>query len=88
MTKFEELNSLASDLRRQGAKPDEYMTALRSRGASIIDCLKIVRRLEKLSLGEAKVVVDSSRTWADEGDRSLRAREALIDKWTDVDGGK
>ena len=75
---MEDLLELARAQRSSGKELEDVLSGLRGRGASIIDCLKIVREVEQVDLGRAKLIVDESRTWADAGEsnRQLRAQVA------------
>ncbi|MDB6068275.1 MAG: hypothetical protein JWR26_4483 [Pedosphaera sp.] len=58
----------SKDLRRRladGKTLDEAFAELRSSGVSIIDCIASVRKLHGCSLGEAKILVESSSAWSD-----------------------
>lgn len=44
---------------------ESFLQELRARGAGQIDCIKAVREIAGISLGEAKEIVHYSRTWAD-----------------------
>jgi ribosomal protein L7/L12 len=48
-----------------GANWEETLVELRRRGASLILCIKIVRDVRGISLGEAKKFVHFSEAWAD-----------------------
>jgi len=61
----EDLVPLARGLRASGMDVDDVLAELRSRGATVVESLKVVREVEHLTLGEAKIVVDESRAWAD-----------------------
>lgn len=65
MTGLGHLIELASGMRREGRSIEEVLASLRSAGATIVDCLKVVREVEGVRLGRAKEIVDSSATWAD-----------------------
>jgi len=56
---------VARRLRLSGVEMNDVLIELRSRGASIVDCVKIVRAVERVDLGRAKVIVDDSPAWAD-----------------------
>ncbi|GEA87050.1 hypothetical protein CCE01nite_09990 [Cellulomonas cellasea] len=63
-------------LHEGGTDLDEVLARPRAEGASIVDCVKVVRAVEGIPLGEAKRIVDASPAWAShrEGNRRLRAR--------------
>lgn len=69
------LEELARDLRADGLTVDETIARLKEEGASIVDCLKVVRVVEGIALGQAKLLVDASPAWSShrEGNRRLRA---------------
>ena len=44
---------------------DDVLCRLRADGATIIECVKVVREIEAMHLGRAKEIVDASTAWAD-----------------------
>ena len=52
-------------LKAEGVPLEDILRFVRADGASIIDCIKLLTRLENVSLGEAKRIVHFSETWAD-----------------------
>jgi ribosomal protein L7/L12 len=59
---------LSTDLRQRlahGATLDDALAAMRSDGASIVECIVSVRTLRQCDLVEAKRVVEASPAWAD-----------------------
>jgi ribosomal protein L7/L12 len=65
---------------------DDVLAELRSRGASIGESLKVIREVEHLTLGEAKVVVDESRAWADQRTSNDALRDEVIRAFGESDG--
>jgi ribosomal protein L7/L12 len=63
----------------------EVLAELRGAGASIIDCVKVVREVGEMSLGEAKVLVDESSTWADRREANQRIRADIVAVLTEAD---
>ena len=83
---MEDLLALAREMRLSGKELDDVLAELRGRGASIIDSLKIVREVERVSLGEAKLIVDASPAWADMRSSNRELREAAIKVMDDTEG--
>ena len=52
-------------MRQAGVSLDESLAQLRSRGASIIECIAAVKEEAGCELGEAKRIVSQSKTWRD-----------------------
>ena len=48
-----------------GVDMDDVLCRLRADGATIIECVKVVREIEAMHLGRAKEIVDASTAWAD-----------------------
>lgn len=71
---FEEALELAQATQEQGSDREELLTRLRASGVTIIDSLKVIREIERVDLGKAKEIIDSSETWADrrEGNKNIR----------------
>jgi len=63
-------------MRKTGASLEESLTHLRSKGASIIECIVAVKEESGCELGEAKRVVSQSKTWRDVAE----ATEAMWDE--------
>jgi hypothetical protein len=58
----------SKDLRRllaEGKTQDEALTALRTKGLSIIECIIAVQKFRRCDLAEAKEIVHFSPAWAD-----------------------
>jgi hypothetical protein len=51
---FEEALELAQAMQEQGADREEILARLRVSGATIIDSLKVVRRIERVDLGKCQ----------------------------------
>jgi ribosomal protein L7/L12 len=87
-TRGERLLDVAHQVRADGQDLERVLAALRDAGATMIDSVKIVRELESVPLGEAKQILDSSTTWADERAQHDELRrmavEALDDPSPDV----
>jgi hypothetical protein len=49
----------------EGKTMDQALSALRSAGATILDCIASVRSFRRCQIDEAKRVVESSLAWAD-----------------------
>ena len=52
-------------MRKSGVTLEDSLTRLRSKGASIIECIAAVKEETGCELGEAKRVVHQSKTWRD-----------------------
>lgn len=52
-------------LKGKGLPMEEILRFFRADGASIIESMKLLTRLENIGLGEAKRIVHFSETWAD-----------------------
>lgn len=52
-------------LKSEGSPLEDILGYFRANGASIPECMKLLRRLENVSLGEAKKIVHFSETWED-----------------------
>ena len=52
-------------MREAGLPLEESLSRLRSKGASIIECIVAVKEETGCELGEAKRVVHQSKTWRD-----------------------
>jgi len=65
----------AEELLRDGSDLESVLRELRSIGADKIDSIRIVKSSLKLSMGEAKNLVDSSQAWVDrfENDQAFHA---------------
>lgn len=63
-------------LKSDGLSTEDIIRFFRSNGVSIADSMKLLMRLEDVSLGEAKRIVHFSETWADyrAGSEELHAR--------------
>jgi ribosomal protein L7/L12 len=62
--------------RSQPNRQQSLPTELRDSGATIIESLKVVREIEQVNLGQAKLIVDQSATWRD----AYAANRALRDE--------
>ncbi len=58
------------ELRATGSNREDILRALRNGGASKVDSIGVIVELERLSLADAKQIVDSSPVWHD-----LKARD-------------
>jgi hypothetical protein len=76
MTDQRDLLPFARELRARGQSVEEVLRQLRDRGASMGDCVRILRQVEGVSLGEAKRIVDESEAWADRRLVNQRLRKA------------
>jgi hypothetical protein len=56
---------LALEMSSRRQPIDAMLQALRAAGASQMDTVKILREIEGLTLGQAKLAVDESETWQD-----------------------
>ena len=83
---MEDLVPLARRLRASGVGIDGVLAELRSRGASVVESLKVIREVEHLTLGEAKVVVDESRAWADRRASNDALRDQVTRAFEESDG--
>ena len=57
---------------------EEVLASLRSAGATMVESLKVVREVERVRLGRAKAIVDSSATWADMRESNERIRSLAV----------
>lgn len=60
----QELHSAAKELADQGASDEDIILRLHELGASILDSIKVVRSVRRISLGGAKQIVTSHPVWA------------------------
>jgi hypothetical protein len=74
------LEDLARALRADGRDFDEVIARLEGEGASIVDCLKIIRAVEGIALGQARTIVDQSSAWASHREGSRRLRSVMADE--------
>jgi ribosomal protein L7/L12 len=79
-----DLRETAAAMRAAGTGLDEVLAELRSQGASITQCLKIVREVEGVPLGRAKEIVDGSVTWSDMREANARLRGDLARTWSEL----
>jgi ribosomal protein L7/L12 len=71
-----ELNAL----RQSGRSFEDSLTDLRSKGATIIECIIAVKEETGCDLSEAKRVVHASKTWHDVADAAEKMWDELIDE--------
>lgn len=71
--KIEHLMYLARKKKREGEVLENIILALRERGATQAESLMVIREIENISLGEAKIAVSKSSAWSDR----LEANEAV-----------
>ena len=64
--------------RQAGQSIEEVLTFLRAQGAGIADSMKVIRSAENIRLGEAKLIIDASKVWADVHDLNRSLREIAI----------
>lgn len=67
---------------REGLSQDAMITDLRDRGFSILDTIKVVRRVCNVSLGEAKEVVARHTAWYVEARRMAAFADAMVEELT------
>jgi len=85
MERFESLVNAARRMTSEGKDLEETVHDLRHAGATITECVKVVRLIEGVSLGRAKDLVDSSTTWADRFDPNDSVRQDAITALEDND---
>lgn len=66
--KFDAALEAAQAMQARGLAMEEILAQLRASGVTIIDSVKIIRRIENVDLGKAKEIIDSSDTWGDRRD--------------------
>jgi ribosomal protein L7/L12 len=76
--KCDEALELAQAMKEQGSAIEEILARLRASGVTIVDSLKVVRRIEGGHLGEAKEIIDSSEAWADRREANEQIRSMLF----------
>jgi hypothetical protein len=57
------------------------LTELRSRGASLLDCIRYVKLNQDCSLGEASGIVINSPAWVDQRDEFLRQQQEAFEEF-------
>ncbi len=62
-----------------GASTDEVIVFVHDQGFSILDCMKIVKRVYGVDLGEAKLMITRNPAWSAESDRMRSLGEAFAD---------
>ena len=77
-------------LKHEGLQTEEILRCFRANGASIIDSMKLLTKLERVDLGEAKRIVHLSETWADYrvGAEELHARAEEAARELEVEGAE
>jgi hypothetical protein len=75
---IEEALKEALDMQEQGSSSEEILTRLRAGGASAMVSLKVIRKIECVTIPEAKEIIDSSATWADMREVHEHIRGTLI----------
>lgn len=73
---YEELEGTAKRLIDQGMSDQELVSRLHDLGASILDSMKIIRSVRRISLGVAKEIVTGHPVWQ----QDVSAAEALHDE--------
>ena len=76
---LEEMIAFSAQRRSAGDSIEQVLAMLRERGATIADSLKVVRSVEGIQLGQAKEVVDTSKTWADLREPTQDIRSAALE---------
>jgi hypothetical protein len=79
MDRMTAFTNLSLQLRSEGSDLEVVLSRLRSEGATIIECVKIVRSIESVPLGRAKAIVDTSCTWADRFAANDKLRTSAIE---------
>jgi ribosomal protein L7/L12 len=67
-------------LRQSGRSFEESLADLRSKGATIIECIVAVKEETGCELSEAKRVVHASKTWHDVADATEKMWDEIIDE--------
>jgi len=62
--------------RQAGTTIDEVIVDLHGQGLSILDTIKVIRQVGRLSLGDAKQIVSNHTVWQ----QTVKANEALHDE--------
>ena len=75
---LEKMIELSTQRRRAGDSVEQMLALLREQGATISDSLKVVRSVEGIRLGQAKEIVDTSKTWADFHEPSEKVRSIAL----------
>jgi ribosomal protein L7/L12 len=75
---MERFLDLARDLRSKGMDLNDVLTELRDSGATIIESVKVVREIEQVNLGQAKLIVDQSATWRDAYASNVALRDEVV----------
>jgi ribosomal protein L7/L12 len=62
---LDEFSRFATESKNLGDSQEEIIHALRQRGASQMESLKVIRSVYGVDTGEAKKIIDLSPTWSD-----------------------
>lgn len=81
MTKRPDIEELANGPRESVEALAAHLIELRSRGATILECIKFVKLNQSCSLGEAKNIVVNSPAWADRRDQFLQHQQHMFDEF-------
>jgi hypothetical protein len=60
-----------------------HLGELRSRGATILECIKYVKLNQQCSLAEAQAIVVNSKAWGDQKDEFLRHQQEMFEEFLD-----
>ena len=66
-------------MRESGLPLDDSLSQLRSRGASIIECIVAVKEEHGCDLAEAKRLVHASKAWRDVAEGTEKMWDEMID---------
>jgi ribosomal protein L7/L12 len=76
---YEEALEVGTQLFREERSIEFILSELRARGASVMESIKVLRALTKISLTEAKDVIHKSAAWSDVGDELAESHRALAE---------
>jgi ribosomal protein L7/L12 len=74
-----------TEIKDAGLSTDAMLARLRQEGADIVESLKVLREVEGISLGQAKIIVDESAAWADRRSANEQLRD-VAEKALDENG--
>jgi len=77
--------AMALQLREQGGDIDALLTCLRHHEYNLIDCILILREMDGIGLGDAKVAVLESPAWRDKAIEHEKMLDSLLSEYDDLD---
>jgi hypothetical protein len=81
VTNRPDIDALAKQPRESAEVLDARLTELRSRGSTILECIKYVKLNQDCSLGEAKNIVVNSPAWVDRRDEFLQHQQDMFEEF-------